>query len=46
MDNNTPRQKKPIFLYIVIIVLTAALAVLGILTFLSLEPPYLSGRQR
>lgn len=37
MDNNTPRQKKPIFLYIVIIVLTAALAVLGILTFLSLN---------
>lgn len=37
MDNNTPREKKPVFLYIVIAVLAAALAVLGILTFLSLN---------
>lgn len=37
MDDNTPRQKKPVFLYIVIAVLVAALAALGILTFLSLN---------
>ena len=37
MDDNTPRQKKPVFLYIVITVLAAALAALGILTFSSLN---------
>lgn len=37
MEDNTPRQKKPVFLYIVIAVLAAALAALGILTFVTLD---------
>lgn len=37
MTDKNPKQKKPVFLYIVITVLTATLFILGVFTFLSLE---------
>ncbi len=37
MTDKNPRQKKPVFLYVVIVILAAALAVLGIFTFHSME---------
>lgn len=37
MENNNMKPKKPVFLYVVIIVLTLSLAALGVLSFVSLN---------
>lgn len=37
MENNDMKSKKPVFLYVVIVVLTISLAALGVLSFVSLD---------